>query len=245
MVYRRFFVLTIGIAFTTQISSAEEIRMSFGSTIPPYSFSESDNGIEVDIIREALASQGHELTTVFVPPRRIAFEFTNGRVDAASKDQGVDLSKAGFYGEAAVEYFDVVHVLAESDLVLNEPDDLSGLRIAAFENAAIHYPDWLARVSEEEGYQELPDPRLQVKMLHAGRVDVMVADLYIVQHLTNELAAEGELEIKPTVIKKIAEPWGYRPIFRSEAIRDAFNDGLAQITSSGRYQEVIDSYLKK
>lgn len=36
----------------------------------------------------------------------------------------------------------------------------------------------------------------------------------------------------------------YRPVFKSKAIRDDFNLGLASLKKSGRYKSIYDKYLK-
>ena len=87
----------LAIASWTQDVTAEVLTMTFGASTPPYAFPDTGRGIEVDIIREALALSGIELEPVFVPARRIAFEFIQGKVDAASKDQGEDLASMATY----------------------------------------------------------------------------------------------------------------------------------------------------
>ena len=39
-------------------------------------------------------------------------------------------------------------------------------------------------------------------------------------------------------------PDDYRPLFRSQQVRDDFNAGLAHLKASGGYQAIYDSYLK-
>ena len=224
-------------------AQADTITMTFGASTPPYAFPDTGRGIEVDIIREALAQFGHELTPVFVPARRIAFEFIQGKVDAASKDQGEDLTQhGGIYGDVSVKFQDVIFTLADNDITIDEPADLETLRVVAFQNASKHYSEWLEPLSGSQGYSETADQSLQVKMLHRGRADAIVADRNIVQYLTKLVAQEGKIGIKPVKISDFADPWGYRPIFKSEALRDQFNSGLDKLITSGRYQEIVESY---
>lgn len=92
-------------------------------------------------------------------------------------------------------------------------------------------------------YSETADQSLQVKMLHRGRTDVIIADQTIIGYLTKKLVADTGMEVKPTRIKKFAQPWGYKPLFGSEELRDQFNDGLKQIIESGKHQAIIDKYI--
>jgi len=234
----------LAIASWTQDVTAEVLTMTFGASTPPYAFPDTGRGIEVDIIREALALSGIELEPVFVPARRIAFEFIQGKVDAASKDQGEDLAVyGGIYGDVSVKFQDVIFTLEERGLSFSEPSDLDGLRIVAFQNASKHYSDWLSPLEGSTNYIETADQSLQVKMLHRGRADAIVADLNIVQYLTKLVAEEGKIDIKPVRTTNFADPWGYRPAFRTEELRDKFNAGLKTLIDTGRYQEIVDSYV--
>lgn len=69
--------------------------MAFGEKIPPYCFPESDTGIELEVIGEALAFKGHKLKPVYYPLARVPVAFRQGKVDAAMTDLGQDLSQFG------------------------------------------------------------------------------------------------------------------------------------------------------
>ena len=240
----RFAICALALGVIAPSAQAEPLTMTFGASIPPYAFPDTESGIEVDIIREALALSGVELQPVFVPARRIAFEFIQGKVDAASKDQGEDLTKhGGIYGDVSVKFQDVIFTLEDRALELSAPGDLEGLRVVAFQNASKHYSDWLSPLEGSTNYTETADQSLQVKMLHRGRADAIVADLNIVQYLTKLVAEEGQIGIKPVRINNFADPWGYRPVFKTEELRDDFNSGLQKLVESGRYQEIVDSYV--
>lgn len=223
---------------------ADEIKMTFSVSAPPYSFDETGTGIEIDIIREALAVHGHTLTPIFVPAKRILFDFKLGEVDAASKDQAQELGDyKGYFGDTYVQLHDVMFSLEEKNIDIKEPSDLKGLRVVAFQTASDHYKNWLGGLKEDPNYSETVDQSLQVKMLHRGRADVIVADRNIIAYLTKLEEEQGAIPLKPTKITDFSEPWGYRPIFRSEKLRDEFNDGLREVISSGRRQEIIENYL--
>ena len=60
--------------YSSTVFSAD-IRMAFGVSLPPYVIAKSNVGIEVDIIREALAYKGHNLIPVYVPLARVPNHF--------------------------------------------------------------------------------------------------------------------------------------------------------------------------
>jgi polar amino acid transport system substrate-binding protein len=39
-------------------------------------------------------------------------------------------------------------------------------------------------------------------------------------------------------------PLDYRPVFRSAAVRDDFNEGLRRLKTTGRFQAIYDRYLR-
>ena len=132
----------------TGAALADDVVMAFGEKIPPYCFPESDSGIELDVIGEALAYRGHRLVPRYFPLARVPLAFRQGEVQAAMTDLGQDLSTQGaHYGEPAVLYRNVLISLQGRRLKIEKPEDLQGLSIVAFQGAAKRYPEWLAASS--------------------------------------------------------------------------------------------------
>ena len=82
---RLLLVLTLACAGTVQ---ADNVVMAFGEKIPPYCFPESDSGIELEVIGEALAFRGHRLKPHYYPLARVPLAFRQGEVEAAMTDLG-------------------------------------------------------------------------------------------------------------------------------------------------------------
>ena len=57
-------------SFTTSIS-AHEITAAVGNSLAPYIIQSSDSGIEIDIIREALAVKNHTLRLRYPPLKQV------------------------------------------------------------------------------------------------------------------------------------------------------------------------------
>ena len=74
-------------------AGAATVRMAFGDNLPPYILVSSSSGIEVDIVREALAYRGHVLQPVFMPMGRIPVVFVAGKADAIMMDVGQDMRR--------------------------------------------------------------------------------------------------------------------------------------------------------
>lgn len=238
-------VLMLGLAWPG-LAGATEVSMAFGEKIPPFCFPETDSGIELEILREALAFRGHTLKPKYYPFARIPTAFKTGGVDAAMTDLGEDLTKAGaFYGDPAVVYDNVFISLASRKLVIKTPADLRGLTVVAFAGASKRYPDWLDDVKKAGHYFELNDQSLQVRTLVAGHYDVALSDKNIFKYYTQLLNADSAFHPKPVVMHSFVKmnPMNYRPLFRDQAVRDDFNAGLKQLKSSGRFNAIYKKYL--
>jgi len=240
------FILLFLITNIIPINSAE-VKMSFGEKIPPYTFPETNSGIELEVIGAALAYKGHVLKPSYCPLAKVPLVFKNKTVDAAMTDLGEDLTKfGGHYADPAVWYNNVFITLEENDLTIDKPEDLEGLIITSFQGAIKRYPKWLKPVRADYNYFEQNNQKLQVLVLHKKRVDVILSDINIFKYNTSKLIREEGFVPKPTRIHQFVKLnlMDYRPIFRDKKIRDDFNEGLNHIKKTGQFQGIYDKYLK-
>jgi len=220
--------------------------MAFGEKIPPFCFPETDSGIEVEVMREALAYRGHVLRPRYYSFARIPIAFKAGEVDAAMTDLGEDMTSWGaFYGNPAVWYDNVFITLKERNLVITRPEDLQGLTVISFAGAARRYPEWLDPVRKAGHYYEQNDQALQVLTLNRGRYDVVLSDRNIFKYFTLQLKLNRSFKPKPVTEHSFVKlnMADYRPVFRDRAIRDDFNEGLKHLKDSGRFQAIYHKYL--
>ena len=97
--------------------SVMPLLLLFGDNLPPYILVGSSSGIEVDIVREALAYRGHVLEPVFMPMGRIPVAFLARKTDAIMMDVGQDMAPSGgVYGAAPVLYDNYMYTLARRRL---------------------------------------------------------------------------------------------------------------------------------
>ncbi|QDQ29421.1 ABC transporter substrate-binding protein [Chitinimonas arctica] len=222
--------------------------MAFGEKIPPFCFPQTNSGIELEIIGEALSYRGHVLKPEYFPFARVPIAFKNRLVDAAMTDLGEDLGPFGaHYGDPAVFYDNVLITLKERKLQLKTPADLKGLTVISFQGAANRYPKWLDGVKKDGNYYEQNDQAIQVMTLDKGRYDVVLSDRSIFKYFTLQLKKNNGVVVKPVDEHRFVElnPMDYRPVFRSKLVRDDFNVGLKHLRDSGRYQAIYDKYLKE
>lgn len=226
---------------------ADTVVMAFGEAIPPFSFPAFDGGIEIEVIREALAYHGHQLTPRYLPLARVPVNFKQKNVDAAMTDLGIDMSAIGaFYGNSAVIYNNVFISLEERELSISHPQDLKRLSVLSFNGAVRRYPEWLNPVAESNLYIEQNNQMLQVLTLDKRRFDLVLSDINIFKYNYLQAQKDGKYKLKPVVFHHFTDvdESDYRPVFWNAKIRDDFNDGLQQLKRSGRYQAIYDKYLQ-
>lgn len=225
-----------------------EVSMAFGDRIPPFCFPETNSGIELEVIGEALAYRGHSLKPVYFPFARVPRSFKTYKVDAAMTDGGEDLRPFGaHYGDSAVVYDNVFITLARRNLKIRTPADLKGLTVISFQGAAKRYPQWLGPVVDAGNFFEQNDQAIQVRTLDLGRYDVVLSDRTIFKYFSRQYQSETGRETNPVVEHPFTQvnPEDYRPLFRDAKIRDDFNAGLKQLKASGRFRQIYDKYLLK
>jgi len=226
---------------------ADEISIGFGDKLAPYVLPEMQNGIEVEIFREALAYRGHVLRPVFLPTKRLPQAFASQGIDGAMSDAGVDLSGRGaFYGEPAVGFDNVLVTRKGRHLSITRPEDLAGLSVLAFPGAIARFPDWLGPVNKAGRYSETNNQALQVRALQQSQYDVVLTDRYVFSYFTSMLEGHHVSVDDVDVHRCLTpNPIYYPSVFRSKEIRDDFEEGLHYLKRTGRYQEIYDRYVKR
>lgn len=225
---------------------AASVRMGFGDNLPPYILVEQDGGIEVEVVREALALRGHRLRAEYLPMGRLPVAYRTGRVDAIMMDVGEDMTGRGYYAEPPVLYDNVFYTLRARRLRIERPEQLRGRSIMAFVGAAKRYPAWLGALSRSPDYAERNNQEAQPLLLALGRYDVVLSDRTIFQYHVRQRRKRDPAFAMPAVDEHPftrADPHDYRPVFRDAAIRDDFDAGLAQLRKSGRYRAIYAKYL--
>ncbi len=225
---------------------AAEVSMAFGEKIPPFCFPETDSGIELEVMREALAYRGHVLVPRYYPFARIPVAFKARDLEAAMTDLGEDINSWGaHYGDPAVTYDNMFITLTARKLAIRKPADLDGLSVLSFPGAARLYPQWLDGVRKAGRYHEQNDQALQVLTLDRGRYDVVLSDKNIFQYFTLMLKLNKSFQPKPVSMQSFVKlnPMDYRPVFRDKKIRDDFNAGLKHLKDTGRFDAIYQKYL--
>ena len=226
-------------SFTTSIS-AHEITAAVGNSLAPYIIQSSDSGIEIDIIREALAVKNHTLRLRYPPLKQVPVLYKKNVVDAAltvTKGFGLDAC----FSDIVIQYQNFAISLTKSNFTINNVTDLANKKVIAFQNATTYLGDEYKKAVGLAQYTEIAKQTLQVNRLFLERDDVVIADKNIFLYYksqTKHIKTDEPLTFHP-----IFPPSPYRIAFRDAKLCNDFNEGLSILKKSGKIKEIMARYL--
>lgn len=218
------------------------MHVAVGLSIPPYIIKEELRGIEYDILKEILASQGYEMEPVYVPLGRTLHMIKSDKIDGIMST-GLD-NLPGCYTDSHITYWNFAISLKSSALKIESIHDLIDKSVLSFQNAKNYLgADFKQMAQHNPQYREIADQSIQNKLLFNGRTDVVVADRYIFEWFRKDAAVQKVADTSQLVeYHQLFEPSHFRAVFKDDAICKAFNIGLKDLRDSGRYDEIIASY---
>ena len=226
-------------------AAACEIRAVVGLHKPPYIYEPTASGLEHELFGSAMSAVQCVVRWTHAPPARAMTMLRRQEIDVmlTARDNG---SITAHFSEPYIVYNNVAMSLDARNLKINRIEDLSAHRVLAFQNARLVLGDrFRAATAEAPSYQEIAQQITQVRMLFSGRADVVVGDRRILELLRNEVMAEANALIQADArfaVHELFEPTEYRAAFVDPAMRDRFNQGLAQLRASGGYAKIIARY---
>jgi len=225
------------------LSGPKELTMAVGLALPPYNIPETDQGIEMDIVREALGLKGYAVKSKYVPFARVRRELMSREVDGAltiNPDSGIE----AFYSEGHLVCQNIVVALKKNGLQIRAVDDLKDKTVLAFQDATLYLgEDFAAMAKQNPRYEEIAKQEIQINRLYSDRVDAIVLDenifFYYRKHNHRVDASQ------PIHIWRIFPPTTFSVAFVNESVRDDFNEGLKQLRASGRYDQIVARYTAR
>lgn len=220
---------------------ADNVRIVVGLALPPYVIADQDKGLELDIVRESFQLAGHSITPVYVPFWRVPAMLQSNQADAAMTiNEGSGLQQI-FYSDSHIYYQNVVIALEERDLDIQNIADMQQHSVLAFQTATNYLGKAFADMAAENMlYQETARQSSQISMLFSQRIDTVVMDINIFNYYRR---TEFRLDTSPDIrIYPLFPKAFYKVGFRSQKLRDDFNQGLKQLKQSGRHRAIYQQY---
>ncbi len=221
----------------------KELTFAVGLALAPYNIPEKNCGIEMDIVREALEMKGYRIKTKYVPFARRIREIAEGEVDGVltvNENSGLDI----FLSDPHIACDNVAVSLKKNNFKIEKIGDLKGKSILTFQNAKKYLgKEFVAAADASPDYREISKQELQINLLYGNRVDVIVLDknIFYYHRKRNKMVDISQPIDMWYIFPKVL----FRVGFVDKKVRDNFNDGLKQLYSSGRYDEIINKYILK
>ena len=233
----------------TGVAAAGELLIAHGLDKPPFVFGSEQRGLEVDLMREALAFKGHTMRVVHVPNKRLQVAIQTAGVDGAATVR--EAADGSFYSDDFITFENYAITRRSAAIRLDSVVDLKGHSIAAWQNAyrdlgadfeAAFKPD--PKAAYLKSYFELPSQRSQNLMFWHGRAEVIIVDRTIFLWYRKELAKEVDTSGDVVFHNLFPRRTHFQVAFKDRRIRDDFNEGLRHLRETGRYQQLVDAYIK-
>ena len=236
--------LSASVWLTAHAAPARELKVAFGQEKAPYIWVEQGQvkGIELDIVKAALAAVGDTLTATILPNRRVTISLIDNEFDMVTGMQPHQAGEA-FYSDEYMTYANFAITRKDKNIRLGSLADIFGHSVAIWQNAWEDLSLSRLHPAGPNGldYTEFPSQFRQCKFFWVGRADINVIDrnifLWYRRLLADEIDTSAEVEfhnILPTVRVRAA--------FRSPVDRDDFNNGLKAIRANGEIERIYARY---
>ncbi|QBG37332.1 transporter substrate-binding domain-containing protein [Litorilituus sediminis] len=226
---------------------AEKISVAFGNTLAPWVMSESQSGILLDIVKQALEPLGYKVKPYYYPYARRINAFRQKEVDVVCDINLANikhLSLRGHFSGEIYQYENYFYALSRNKFQFSSMDDLVGSSIVAWQGAMYSLDDKYEKMATANPfYMEIHNQKSQVKLLFNGRVDVIQLDKNIFEYYRLQIAKDGYINVNQGVDKfafLTPNPGGF--MFHSQKVRDDFLTQVNKMIESGQMHRIFQQY---
>lgn len=246
---KTFFVILL---FLTNFSAhAQTLKVAFGNVRPPYIIEERGllTGIELDVVKESLLLSGYKIEQVQLPTKRLSLAIPKMGFDIVV---GVDTQDPRYYySDEYIEFKNYAVAKSSRNLKLMSIENLKNYTVGAWplawQQCGAKYKALFSPNKEgifPEGYFEPVTAESQNKMFWMDRIDVSVLNKMTFNYYKNFLRKTLNTTADVVYYDIFPDKVKYFVAFKDEKMRDDFNNGLAQLRRSKRYNRIFDSYIR-
>ncbi len=235
---------------------AEDIKLSkkisVGAPLDliPYVIPDSMTGIELDIVRHALAKEGYSCSVTLYPYLRVMRMLRSRQIDAAlTVSVGMVRARKAefeglFFSDSHLAFSNVAISLKKKGLHIEVVEDLGGHIFYSFLHAKrILGPSFASFAEKNANYHEFVEADKLISLLFLERADVIIMDLNKFKYYRSRVANIDTA--RPVKVHKIFPPGDKAVGFTDSKVRDAFNAGVKKLKEAGEYQKIFDLYLNE
>ncbi|MFV0421993.1 substrate-binding periplasmic protein [Oleidesulfovibrio sp.] len=224
----------------TSIAIPRTIVLGANHSTPPYVIAETQKGLEIEIIKAAMNSQGYDVTLVFASQYRMASLLKSGKLDAVTPVTTSSMPEDTYISDSHITYRNIAVSLTSHNHTIHTISDLNQHVILAFQNAkALLGDEYRNAVGSSPRYLETPDQQKQVHSFFVQQDSVIVLEERIFQHYMQQLPPD---KLTAYTVHKPFPLTHYHVAFRDPELREIFNMGLKAIKKSGEYARITGNY---
>jgi len=236
-------VLALLISCSAQAADPARIKFGLQDDIAPFVMPDRHSGLLVDVLREAMATQGVTAEFIYLPLKRTEDALRRGVVDVATSGKPT-MALPGVASRWPVTSFHNLAITRRAELPhLESVADLSRYRVTAFSGASRMLGDsYRDAVQANPRYSE--PLTLQSPLLVLKQVDVVISQRDIFNYYLNRQSylREGDFDLAYHDI--LGRPNEYWFVFRTSEQRDSFEHGIAALYKSGAIDRIFERYYK-
>lgn len=222
------------------LAAEPELLVAIQSDIPPYVIQQATKGLHVDLVRGALSD--YTLRFIQMPKDEVQTAVQQKRADVSVNVQSAE--DGVFYSNDSISFANYAISKKADGLKISRVADLENHQVLAWQRAYLELGDEFKQLfstqsPQRKNYIEVANQIDQVRMFWHGKNKIIVIDGSIFRYFSKELGYSVNdvefHEILPAVTNlKVG--------FKEAAVRDKFNQRLAEICQSGDYAKLLKRY---
>jgi polar amino acid transport system substrate-binding protein len=230
-------VIKVGFSY----SKAPFVFASPPFTKVDYTTDAGERGIEIDIMREALAFSHRELQPEYMTYNRLSAQLRSKKITAVATVRPE--VKDAFYSDTFVYFKNAVITHPDFPRDLISIEDMASVSSVAWQGARLDLGKKFSQaVNLSQQYEEIADQKKQVALFLAHRVDAIVIDENIFLYWAKIIANKKRSDFK--FHELFPDRTNFVVGFTDEKLRDDFNLGLRTLKANGTYDKIYRSYLE-
>lgn len=224
-----------------QAKPVENFYVVVGLAKPPYVIQETNSGFEIELIRSILEQMNQKADFVYVPFGRSIRMLNSDRIDAIMTVNVNLIAEDNRLSDPYIIYQNVVITRKTDELKIQDIEDLTGLKVAAFQSAnKILGKGFAKAIDTTKQYIEIADQRRQTKLLFDKQVDALVMDINIFNTLSPMVG--GAEDLSDVNIHPVFDKSPYRMAFKNSELIAEFNQQLTKFKHTENYQKLLHKY---
>ena len=221
-------------------TAAEKLTVSISLDIPPYVIKSASEGLEVDIVRGALADQ--QLSFVQMPYADLQTAIQQKKADVSIGVQPTDASV--FFSHGLIAFVNFAIAKKSDHLKIDSIAALKGHKVLTWQDAYLELGDEFASLfAPGAPYRaddiEVANQEDQVRRFWQGDNLVIVIDRSIFAYFSKKM---GHAMSEVDLFALFPPVTDFKAGFANAALRDRFNQGLDGLCGNGGYAKLLDRY---